>query len=313
VWISIGIGGLLVVAALVIAILGATGRIPASLRTELWKRTLSWAVIAPLVLGPILLGAAWTIGAVLVLSLLCFHEYARATGLFRERMTTSVTVVGILCVYFAVLDHWYGFFVALVPLGFALITTTAILLDRPKGYIQRVALGVLGFMFFGCALGHLGYMANDFQYRPILLVLIVGVQMNDVFAYVVGKSFGRAKLAPNTSPNKTVAGAVGALLLTTPLVAFLGHSVFQGTPLDQPGWLVLLGVIVSVTGQLGDLALSSLKRDLGIKDMGVIIPGHGGFLDRANSLLFAAPAVFHFVGYFVGFGLDQPRRILTGE
>jgi phosphatidate cytidylyltransferase len=96
-------------------------------------------------------------------------------------------------------------------------------------------------------------------------------------------------------------------------VALLGHSVFKGTRLDEPGWLVLLGAIVSISGQLGDLALSSLKRDLGIKDMGSIIPGHGGFLDRANSLLFAAPAVFHFVGYFVGFGLDQPKRILTGE
>jgi phosphatidate cytidylyltransferase len=312
VWITVGIGGLIVLGLLVIGILGATGRVSPSLRSELWKRTLSWAVIAPLVVGPILLGAAWTIGAILVLSLLCFNEYARATGLFREKLTTAVAGFGILCVFFAVVDHWYGFFVALIPLGFALIATTAILLDRPKGYIQRVALGVLGFMFFGCALGHLAYMANDFHYRPILLTVIVAVQMNDVFAYIVGKSFGRSRLAPNTSPNKTVAGAIGALALTTTVFALLAHSVFRGTPVDKLGWLILLGAIVSATGQLGDLALSSIKRDLGIKDMGSFIPGHGGFLDRANSLLFASPAVFHFVGYFNGFGLDQPTRILTG-
>ncbi|HZE99513.1 MAG TPA: phosphatidate cytidylyltransferase, partial [Planctomycetota bacterium] len=120
------------------------------------------------------------------------------------------------------------------------------------------------------------------------------------------------KLVPHTSPGKTLGGHLGALVLTTPLVAVIAHFVFLGTDLDKPGWLILLGVLVSVSGQLGDLMLSSIKRDLGIKDMGSIIPGHGGVLDRVNSLLLAAPAVFHYVGYFVGFGLDQTPRILTG-
>jgi phosphatidate cytidylyltransferase len=102
------------------------------------------------------------------------------------------------------------------------------------------------------------------------------------------------------------------LLLTTPLVAFLGHHIFLGTPLDHPLLLGLLGALTSVTGQLGDLMLSSIKRDLGIKDMGSVISGHGGVLDRCNSVVLAAPAIFHFVGYFVGFGLDQPQRIITG-
>jgi phosphatidate cytidylyltransferase len=88
--------------------------------------------------------------------------------------------------------------------------------------------------------------------------------------------------------------------------------VFRATDLNRPLWLILLGMLVSVSGQLGDLMLSSIKRYLRIKDMGSTIPGHGGVLDRVNSLLLAAPAVFHDVGYFVGFGLDQPTRILTG-
>jgi phosphatidate cytidylyltransferase len=101
-------------------------------------------------------------------------------------------------------------------------------------------------------------------------------------------------------------------VLTTALAASLGHLVFRNTILDAWPHLLALGLIVSVSGQLGDLALSSIKRDLGIKDWAATFPGHGGLLDRFNSLLFAAPAVFHYVGYFVGVGLDQQIRIFTG-
>ena len=93
----------------------------------------------------------------------------------------------------------------------------------------------------------------------------------------------------------------------------MGHWVFLGTDLDQPVHLILLGVIMSAAGQFGDLTLSSIKRDLGIKDWAHTFPGHGGLLDRFNSLLFAAPALFHYIGYVKGIGLDQPWRIITGS
>src|SRR5207245_1571536 len=101
------------------------------------------------------------------------------------------------------------------------------------------------------------YFANDTDFRPILLWLILCVELNDIFAYVVGKTLGRKKLAPNTSANKTIAGAAGALTLTTTLAAGLGAIVFSETPVDTPLRLLLLGLIVSVAGQLGDLTLSS--------------------------------------------------------
>ena len=146
----------------------------------------------------------------------------------------------------------------------------------------------------------------------MLFLLLFSVEMNDVFAYVVGKSCGRHRLAPVTSPGKTIEGAIGALALTTLLVTIIGHYVFQGTVLDRLDRLFILGLIISVVGQLGDLMLSSVKRDLGIKDMGVTLPGHGGLLYRFDSLILVAPAVFHYVGYFVGVGLDQVPRIMTG-
>jgi phosphatidate cytidylyltransferase len=188
----------------------------------------------------------------------------------------------------------------------------AILRDEPKGYIQRVALGVFGFALFGSCLGHLGYLANDRDYRPVLILIFLSVELNDVFAFIVGKTLGKRKLAPNTSPKKTIAGALGALVLTTALVAGVGWFVFQGTMLAHPVHLVILGILISVLGQFGDLVLSSIKRDLGLKDMAATIPGHGGLLDRFDSVLLVAPAVFHYINYFVGVGADQVPNVFTG-
>src|SRR5262249_32072374 len=161
------------------------GWIDDKLRAELMLRYRSWLVLTPLLLAPILLGAAWTILGVGVLSLLCYREYARATGLFREKTISLVIVLGILAVTFTELDHWYGLFVALVPLTIGIIAAVAVLRDQPHGYIQRVALGVLGFALFGSCLGHLGYLANDRNYRPMLVLILLCVEGNDVFAFIV--------------------------------------------------------------------------------------------------------------------------------
>jgi phosphatidate cytidylyltransferase len=312
-WMLGAAGAALVLGSAVVVLLGVTGRLNASTRDELRRRTLSWWVLAPLMVVPVLLGKGPTIAAVCLLSLMCDREFARATGLFREVLVGVVVVVGILLVNLSALDHWYGMFVAAMPITIALLVAVPIVQDRPQGYIQRVGLGVLGFALFGSCLGHLSYFANDAAYRPMLLMLLLTTELNDVFAYVTGRLMGRRKVAPNTSPNKTVGGSAGALVLTTLLTAWLGHVVLRGTPIDAPLPLITLGLLVSVGGQFGDLVLSSVKRDLGVKDLGVVIPGHGGLLDRFDSLLLVAPAVFHFVGYFNGVGLDQPDRIFTGQ
>ena len=310
--IVIAAGAVLLLAALVIGLLSATGRGSPALRRELWLRLASWAVLLPLMLGPVLLGRPWVIGAVTLLGLLCLREYNRATGLFREPVMAAAVGVGILFVNFAALDNWYNFFMALFPLSVAVLAVVSLPLDRPSGYIQRTGLAVFAFILFGAGLAHLGFMANDRYYQPLVLLLLTAVAINDVFAFTAGKLLGGPKLLPATSPNKTVSGALGALCGTTLLVALVGWPVFCGTPMDHPALLLGLGVIVSVAGQAGDLMLSSIKRDLGIKDMGTVIPGHGGLLDRYNSLLLVAPAVFHYVQYVVGFAADQPTRLMTG-
>jgi phosphatidate cytidylyltransferase len=310
-----GVAALLALAPLLIASSARRGNWDEGRRTELWNRYWSWLVLVPLMGVPVLLGAAWTIAGMAILSMLAYREFARVTGLADEPTVYYPVYGGILALYFAVFDNWYGFFAALVPLTIASIAAITIVADRPAGYLKRVALGVLGFMLFGAALANLAYFANDRNYRPLMLMLFVAVELNDVFAYLVGKKLGRftPKLAPHTSPNKTVAGALGALLLTTLLVSLMGHFVFAGTVLAQPGWLIVMGMLISGCGQLGDLMLSSIKRDLGVKDMGDVIPGHGGVLDRFDSIILVAPAMFHLVNYFNGVGLDQQARIFTGS
>ncbi|MES2711629.1 MAG: phosphatidate cytidylyltransferase [Pseudomonadota bacterium] len=301
-----------VLAALVIGVLSVSGRISAGLRRELWLRLGSWAVLLPMIIVPILLGREWTIAAVTLLGLACLREYDRATGLFREHLLTAVVAIGILAANFAALDHWYHLFVALWPLTVGVISVATIPQDRPAGYIQRTALATSAYMLFGAGLAHLGFMANDERARPLLLLLVLAVGLNDVAAFTTGKLFGRRKLLPSTSPNKTIAGAVGALVCTTALVAFIGQRIFAGTPMDNLVLLLLFGALVSIAGQFGDLMLSSIKRDLAIKDMGTIIPGHGGVLDRFNSLLLVAPATFHLLHYAIGIGDGQPVRLFTG-
>jgi phosphatidate cytidylyltransferase len=312
-WIAVGIAALLLIAPLLFLVLEKAGKLTPALRADLWTRYRSWLVLAPVMVGPILAGRLPAILGVAVLSALCFREFARATGLFRQHLVSGIVALGGILLTFAIADHWYGFFVALAPLTASGIVIFSLFADEPKGYIQRVALGLLAFMLFGDCLGHFSYFANDRLGAPMQLAILVCVELNDVFAYCTGKIFGRRKLAPQTSPNKTLGGALGALVLTTALFATLVHFIFVGTIIDQPVHLLALGALLSLTGQCGDLVLSSIKRDLGIKDMAATIPGHGGLLDRFDSLIFVGPALFHYIGYFTGVGLDQPTRVFSGH
>jgi len=312
-WILVSIAALLAITPLIFLVLDKAGKLSPVLSSDMWSRYKSWLVLAPLMVVPLVAGRLPAILEVAVLGALCYREFARATGLFRERLVSALVALGGVLITFAIADNWLGLFGAMMSLIVCGIVIFALYADQPKGYIQRVALGVLAFMFFGMSLGHFSFLANDRLGAPLQLSLLLCIELNDVFAYCTGKAFGRRKLSPNTSPNKTIGGALGAAVLTTALFAALGHCIFRGTALDTPWHLIPLGLLVSLTGQWGDLVMSSIKRDLGMKDMAATIPGHGGLLDRFDSLIFVGPAIFHYLSYFDGLTFDLRARVFTGH
>ncbi|MCX6119202.1 MAG: phosphatidate cytidylyltransferase [Proteobacteria bacterium] len=307
------ISGIYIVSVVAIILLNLAKKLSPKKSEELKLRMISWAILIGVIGLPIVLGAVPSMVGMMILSVFCFNEYARAVGLFREKTMVGLCLFGIIAVNFAAIDAWYTFFNALAIQIACLIAGSAILKDQPKGYTERVGLAVFGFIFFGYGLAHVSYLANDTNFRAVILFLFLLTEMNDVFAYITGHLFGKEKLIPNTSPGKTRAGAIGAVILTTISTVFLGKIVFAETRLDNIALLLPLGLILTTMGQLGDLMLSSIKRDIGVKDLGNVIPGHGGFLDRFDSLVLTAPAVFHFLNFYDGINIQNLNRLITGS
>jgi phosphatidate cytidylyltransferase len=294
------IGGILLLAGLVLAILGALGRDISSI-----SRTYrGWLIMVPIIIGTIFLGRVATIIGVTAVAIFGFKEFARATGLYDDWWLTGTVYLALAALGLVSLvsdprlegSGWYGLFMALPVYVVATILVIPILRNRAKGQLRTVALAILGFVYFGWMFSHLGFLANTSHAYGYLLFLIFAVEINDVAAFTFGKLFGGRKLREEISPKKTVAGSLGAIgvSLTIPWMLWFSFDHFE------PIHLVLAGLIVGVGGQLGDLVISFIKRDIGIKDMGSSIEGHGGILDRVDSMIFVAPLFFHMVRWFHG-------------
>ncbi len=295
-------GILLVLAGLLLAGLRVSGRdVSSPLRT--WR---GWLIMIPIVLVTLLLGREATIAGVTLLAAFGFREFARATGLYEDWWLTGIVYVAILALGAVTLmtdprldrPGWYGFFMALPTFVIALILLLPVVRNRAKGELQKVALAIFGFIYFGWMFMHLGFLANMPEAIGYLLFLVFAVEINDVAAFTFGKLFGKRKLRDRISPNKTLAGSAGAIAVSLLLPWLLWFSF----PHFNPALLILTGLIVGIGGQLGDLVVSYIKRDIGIKDMGATIQGHGGILDRVDSMIFVAPIFFHTVRWFNGAG-----------
>jgi phosphatidate cytidylyltransferase len=266
----------------------------------------SWLFMAPVVLGCVFAGRVPTIVFFCIVAGLGFKEFARATGLYRDWWMTGAVNLGIIAVGVTCLARqphgeepgtgWYGLFIALPVFVIAVILLIPILRNRVQGQLQGMSLAVVGFIYIGWMFGHLAFLANANDAYGYLLYLLFATEINDVSAFTFGKLFGKHPFRSNISPKKTWEGAIGALFVSLLLPWVLRFSF----PHFGAMQLVLTGLIVGVGGQLGDLAISVIKRDIGIKDMGAAIPGHGGILDRIDSLVYVAPLFFHMTGYFYG-------------
>ncbi len=292
-------GGLLLVAGAVIATLrwGLGKNVD-----HAWQAYRGWLIMVPLGFAALFLGRAATIVFFTTIAIFGFKEFARATGLYGDWFMTGGVYLGIIAVGVTALvpdpnravPGWYGMFMAVPVFVIAGLLMIPILRNRTQGQLQALALAIVGFVYFGWMFEHLTFLANAKHAYSYLLYLLVAVELNDVAAFVSGKLFGRHPLRSNISPKKTWEGSLGALAVSLALPWAL-HCTF---PHFQVRDLILTGFIVGIGGQLGDLAISVIKRDLGIKDMGATIPGHGGILDRIDSLIYVAPLFLHTVRYF---------------
>jgi len=259
---------------------------------NVWKTYRSWLWMAPLVAAAIFAGRAAFIVGVTALAVLSLKEFAFASGLDRDRWMIGTVCAGILAVGIAACIGTWLIFAALAPV--ALILVLPILQNRASGAVQRMSLGVIAYLYLGWMFGQLGFLANSANAYGYLCYLILATEMNDVAAFICGKMFGRHPLRSEISPHKTWEGALGALAVSMMLPWLLRFSF----PFFGPWQLLLTGLIVGIGGPLGDLSLSLIKRDLGTKDWGTAIPGHGGILDRIDSLIFVAPLFMEMAGYY---------------
>lgn len=202
--------------------------------------------------------------------------------------------------YFLIGIQWYGFFAIMIPvLAFVFVPTSIAIAGDTANFLERAAKIQFGIMVCAYCLSHApallllkipGYEGQDAR---LLLYLVIVDQMSDVLQFVWGKLIGRNKIAWRVSPNKTWEGFFGGVLSATALGAALWWAT-PFSPLQSAG----MSFTICILGFCGGLVMSAIKRDIGIKDFGRVIEGHGGILDRIDSLCFAAPIFFHLVRYY---------------
>lgn len=195
--------------------------------------------------------------------------------------------------------EWYGLYSIFIPVyAFLLLPIVAVLRGNTDQYLVRIAQTQWALMICVFCASHVPALLTldipGYDGRQVLLIafLVVVVQLSDVLQYVWGKLCGRTLIAPSLSPSKTLEGAVGGILSATVIGAALWW-ITPFTPFQAAG----LALVCSMMGFMGGLVLSAIKRDKGVKDWGQLISGHGGFIDRMDSVLFSAPVFFHLVRY----------------
>lgn len=247
------------------------------------KRILTALVLLPLVLYVVLWGPLWSFFAVLTaVALICYYEYA---GIAAAYGFGSMGPIGYAAGLWLLLTGEEGLLV-LTLLGLSVLVLSLRLDDLAKS-LPRTALLLLGVVYvFGCW-RYAVLLRNTSPYWLLFALALSWV--GDIAAYYVGRSLGRHRLAPRISPKKSWEGSAASVSISM----LFGWLFLRWTLPQVPAWhAIALAAVGNAAGQLGDLVESAIKRGAGVKDSGTILPGHGGFLDRVDSTLFALPVVY---------------------
>jgi phosphatidate cytidylyltransferase len=291
--------GILTFATLLFFIIGKVK--PTANLSELKARTKSWWVMAIIFIGATIINSNISYIAIGMLSFVAFRELYSVLG-FRDSDRRAIfwAFVAIPIQYYLAYIGWYGAFIIFIPVVmFLFLPLRLVLKGNTDGIIKSMSSlqWILMLTVFG--ISHMAYLLSlpDIEGfssggRGLLLFLVFLTEINDVMQFTWGKLLGKNKIIPKVSPNKTWEGFIGGLICTTIIGYFLGFL----TPLSTLQ-VVFVSFMIAFSGFVGDIVMSSVKRDIGIKDMGTSIPGHGGILDRIDSLAYTAPVFFHLVYY----------------
>lgn len=306
------VGGILVIASLIGAILARRCRDGAAAPTiaNLNARIRSWWVMAVIFSATILLGSVFTTVLFALLSFLAMREFITLNR--TERADHEVLFWAFFVIlplhYFLVGIQWYGLFAIFIPVyAFIFIPFRRVLTGETKDFLMSTARIQWALLICVYAVSHMpmllalpiaGYAGKN---ANLLFFFVLTVQLSDVLQYVWGKTCGKHPVAPKVSPHKTREGTIGGIATTV----LISTSLWWATPFT-PWQAAAMALLICLAGFFGGLVLSAIKRDLGAKDWGGSIAGHGGFLDRIDSLCFAAPLFFHLTAFCFGTGED-PR------
>ncbi len=202
---------------------------------------------------------------------------------------------------------WITMFYLFIPMYlFILIPLRMVIIGDTEGFLK--SCGTIHWGLMTCVYA-IGYFAVYFSIPDeinntggalgLLLYILIMTISNDFMQYLCGKTCGKHKITPNVSPNKTWEGLIGGVISTAVLSCALSHLL---TPLSYIEAFII-GAIISVLGFFGDITMSAIKRDMGVKDTGSLLPGHGGILDRLDSMIFTVPMFFHYIAYFYKIGI----------
>ena len=299
-WMLGGLFGLLLIASAVQWWLAR--RHPQRDFTELRQRIRSWWLMVGVFALAILLSPGVSVAFFGVVSFLALKEYFSIIPTRRaDRRVLFWAYLAIPVQYYWVYSGWYGMFIVFIPVYlFLFLPFRMVLIGETRDFLRAAGTLHWGVMTLVFSISHAAMLlrlpAADTPAggAGLLLFLVFLTQANDIAQYIWGKRFGRHRIAPRVSPNKTWEGFAGGLATTTLLALLLGPWL---TPMDRP-MAALAGAMIGAAGFIGDVTISALKRDIGVKDAGSLLPGHGGVMDRIDSLTFTAPLFFHFVYYF---------------
>ena len=270
--------------------------------SELLNRIHSWWAMASLFTLAFLADRTLTMVFFGLVSFLALKEYLSLIPTRRaDRRVLFWAYLTIPFQFYWAGIEWYGMFIIFIPVyAFLFLPMRMVLIGETQGFLRAAGTLHWGVMITVFSLSHVAYLLVLPQHgNPVaggaglVFFLVVLTQLNDVFQYLWGKLLGRNKIIPKVSPNKTREGLIGGMLTTTALAVLLAPWL---TPLSLSE-AVAAGILIAMAGFLGDVTVSALKRDLKVKDSGSLLPGHGGILDRVDSLTYTAPLFFHYVYY----------------